>query len=156
MNEADIMKENWERSFDEQIRIGAYNTAPVETIARHVSYYLREIRPAGDYAGLHFLEMGCGGGANLIWLAGRGIRVSGADISPTALKLCRRNFGESGLVSMLADLVESSVDRLPFPDGAFEGIIEACVFQHLEKRLRPKAFAEVGRLLKPGGVFCGY
>lgn len=150
------MKGNWEESFSEQIKTRAYNTAPVEALVRHVSYYLREIRPGGDYGGLHFMEMGCGAGPNLIWLAQKGITVSGADISPTALSLCREAFEYFRLTPMLAELAESSVDQLPFEDASFDGILESCVFQHLDKEARLNAFAEVRRLLKPGGLFCGY
>ena len=39
---------------------------------------------------------------------------------------------------------------------SFDGIIEACVFQHLARDDREKTFGEVKRLLKRGGVFVGY
>ncbi len=58
------MKQTWERSFEEQIARGAYNTAPVEALARTTSYYLRDRCPDGDYSKLHFMAMGCGTGPN--------------------------------------------------------------------------------------------
>jgi SAM-dependent methyltransferase len=106
--------------------------------------------------GLRFLEMGCGAGPNLLWLAKRGIRVSGIDISPTALRLCERNLRSAGLAHKIGDLIEGSVTDVPLPDGSFDGIVEACVFQHLNRKERRQAFAEVARLLKPGGLFVGY
>src|SRR5258706_1189100 len=105
---------------------------------------------------LAFLEMGCGAGPNLVWLAEKGIRVSGIDISETALKLCQKNLYGSGLANRIDRLVRGSVTDAPFSDGSFDGILESCVFQHLDREDRRQAFAEVGRLLKPGGVFVGY
>ncbi len=150
------MRDNWESSFREQIASQAYNAAPAEALVRNVAYWLREARPDGNYAGLRFLEAGCGAGPNLLHLAAKGIRVSGVDISPTALDLCRENFRRAGMERLLEAAVESSVERLPFPDGSFDGVLESCVFQHLPRDVRQQAFAEVARVLRPGGVFCGY
>jgi len=156
MAEVKSMKQNWEESFQEQIQAQAFNTAPVEALVRNSAYYLREQWPNSDYANLHFLEMGCGAGPNLIWLAQKGIKVSGVDISPTALELCRENFQRAGLSHLLMNLIECSVEAIPFKDRFFDGIFESCVFQHLDKQTRERTFREVVRTLKPGGLFCGY
>jgi len=37
-----------------------------------------------------------------------------------------------------------------------DGVLESCVFQHLDRQARQQAFAEVRRVLKTGGVFVGY
>jgi SAM-dependent methyltransferase len=152
----DSMKDTWERSFAEQVTNQAYNTAPVEALARSLSYYLRGRVQPDRAPALHFLEMGCGAGPNLVWLAQKGIKVSAVDIAPTALDLARRNLVQQGFGDRIGQLREASVSAVPFEDGLFDGIIEACVFQHLDKRHREQAFAEVNRLLKPGGVFVGY
>jgi SAM-dependent methyltransferase len=149
-------RELWERSFSEQIARQAYNTAPVEALVRTVAYHLRENVPAERNHELHFLELGCGAGPNLVWLAKRGIHVSGIDVAPTALELARSNLLVNGCSGQIDELIEGSVTNVPLPSGAFDGILEACVFQHLNKDDRQKAFQEVRRLLKPGGVFVGY
>jgi len=146
----------WDKSFEEQIIRQAYNTAPVEAVIRNISYYLRDRYSAAEVKQLHFLEMGCGACPNLIWLAQRGMRVSGIDISPTALHLGRQNLEEAGYNARIGKLIEGSVTDVPFEDESFDGIIEACVFQHLSKTDRLSAFSEVKRLLRPGGVFVGY
>lgn len=150
------MKQLWETSFQAQIASQAYNTAPVEALVRTVAYYLRARYAADQEKHLHFLEMGCGAGPNLVWLARRGIRVSGVDISPTALSLCLENLRQAGVEDRIGILWEGSVTETPFPDESFHGVIEACVFQHLTKVERQQAFAEIARVLKPGGVFVGY
>jgi ubiquinone/menaquinone biosynthesis C-methylase UbiE len=149
-------KRLWEDSFEEQIAAGAYNTAPVEALVRNIAYYLRARHPEGA-AGkdLRFLEMGCGAGPNLVWLAEKGVRVSGVDIASNALRLARANLERRGHAVLIDDLVECSVTRTPFADASFDGVIESCVFQHLERESRRQAFAEVARLLKKGGLFVG-
>ena len=149
-------KQLWEESFEEAIERQAYNTAAVEALVRTVSYYLRERYQPADYKKLHFLELGCGAGPNLLWLAQKGIRVSGVDLAANALKLARESFARAGVGDRVGELIEGSATKTPFPDGSFDGILEACVFQHLDKQQREEAFGEVRRLLKPGGVFVGY
>ena len=146
----------WEESFEEQIARQAYNTAPVEALARTISYHLRDRYTPDQIRALHYLEMGCGAGSNLLWLVEKGTMVSGVDIAPKALALARARLERAQAAERIGQLVEGSVDATPFPDGHFDGVIEACVFQHLARPTRLRAFAEVRRLLKPGGVFAGY
>lgn len=150
------MRHVWERSFQEQIARQAFNTAPVEALVRNVSYYLRDRFSPEEQRELHFAEMGCGAGANLVWLAEKGIRVSGVDIAPTALDLARRNLEQRGLGRRVQRLLEAGVSDVPLPDGSLDGVIESCVFQHLGREDREAAFAEVDRLVKPGGLFAGH
>jgi SAM-dependent methyltransferase len=147
----ETMRETWERSFKEQIADHAYNTAPVEALVRSVSYYLRD---RGEAEGLHAAELGCGAGPNLLWLANRGLRVSGIDISDTALELCRRTLAEHE--GSVVSLVEGSVTEVPWEDASLDIAIESCVFQHLARADREAAFREVDRLVKPGGLFVGH
>jgi SAM-dependent methyltransferase len=148
-------KRLWEESFDEQIARGAYNTAPVEALIRNVAYWLRD-NPADGAKPYHFVEMGCGAGPTLVWLAQKGIRVSGVDIAVNALELARKNLARSGYADRIGEIVESSVTATPFAAGSFDGVIESCVFQHLSRADRAAAFAEVARLLRPGGLFVGH
>ena len=151
------MKRVWEESFAEQIARQAYNTAPAEAVIRTVSYYLRDRAEQGVTApGMHFLEMGCGAGPNLLWLAQKGITVSGVDVAPTALRLARETLEHHGHAAHIGQLLEASVSTVPLADASFDGIVESCVFQHLGRADRDAAFREVARLLKPGGVFVGY
>jgi len=150
------MKRLWEDSFDEQIARGAYNTAPVEALIRSVAYWLRDRTAAGRTGQLEFLEMGCGAGPTLVWLAQKGIRVSGVDIAVNALELARQNLTRQGQADKIGSIVESSVTKTPFADASFDGIIESCVFQHLPRADREQTFREVARLLKPGGIFVGH
>ena len=150
------MRETWEASFQEQIARGAYNTAPVEALVRSVSYYLRDRYDAEQVRDLHFAELGSGAGPNLVWLAEKGMTVSGVDISPTALELSRKMLESHGLGDRVGQLVEGSVSDVPMGDASLDGALESCVFQHLNREDREAAFREVDRLIRPGGVFVGH
>ena len=87
------MEEWWDESFKEQIDQNAYNTAPVEALVRFTSHFLRaRFESPEQIKQLKFLEIGCGSGANLIWLAEKGIQPNGIDISQKALGLCKYQF----------------------------------------------------------------
>lgn len=152
-------KELWDKTFEAAIRDSAYNLVPPEPIVRTLSYFLRSRYKPEDYGKLRFLDLGCGAGATIIWLARKGLRVSGIDISPEALKLCehhidrRLNYDEYNRVSPLKC---GNVTNMPWDDETFDGICSANVLQHLNKEERVDAFSEIRRLLKRGGCYVGY
>jgi SAM-dependent methyltransferase len=43
--------------------------------------------------------------------------------------------------------------QLPFPDGQFDAVVSSYAIDHLRRAERPKALAEIARVLKPGGDF---
>ena len=43
--------------------------------------------------------------------------------------------------------------QLPFSDGEFDAVVSSYAIDHLRRGDRPKAIAEVARVLKPGGEF---
>jgi SAM-dependent methyltransferase len=82
------------------------------------------------------LDLGCGQGGSRRALEEKGYRWAGADVRA------------EGGVSVVAD-----AHRLPFADQVFDAVYSHQVLEHLS---RPwDAAAEVCRVLKPGGVFCG-
>ncbi len=43
--------------------------------------------------------------------------------------------------------------QLPFPNGQFDAVVSSYAIDHLRRAERPKAIAEIARVLKPGGDF---
>jgi ubiquinone/menaquinone biosynthesis C-methylase UbiE len=144
----------WEESFKDQVKYSSYNTAPVDVIVRNVSYYLRARFNSEQINKLKFLEIGCGAGVNLAWLAKKGVQVSGIDISEEALDLAKQKLQEENI--RYDSLVHTSATNLPFEDDFFSGVVESCVVQHISEVERSKVFSEIYRVLKPGGVFIGH
>lgn len=101
----------------------------------------------GDVAGLDVLEVGCGAGQGSMWVAARGGRATGIDLSPGMLEAAREAVGKSGLS---VELVEADARELPFSDGSFDVAFTA--FGAIPFVPDPeRVFAEVSRVLRPGG-----
>lgn len=98
----------------------------------------------GDIKGKKVLDIGCGTGRLMRKLLDKKAFVVGADISPGMLKIAKKKFRE-------AEFVEADIENLPFKESHFDMVIASFVIVHL-KDLR-KAFDEVYRVLKPGGIF---
>jgi SAM-dependent methyltransferase len=55
-----------------------------------------------------------------------------------------------------ARIVQGDATRTPFADGAFSAVVCLTMLHHLPvSELQDRLFAEVHRVLGPGGVFCG-
>ncbi len=52
-----------------------------------------------------------------------------------------------------ADARAGDMRELPFGDGEFDAVVSSYAIDHLRRAERPKAIAEVARVLKPGGEF---
>jgi 2-polyprenyl-3-methyl-5-hydroxy-6-metoxy-1,4-benzoquinol methylase len=62
------------------------------------------------------LDLGCAEGADAVWLAQRGWRVTGADVSPSALRRAAAHAAEAGVT---VDWQCHDLSRT-FPEGAFD------------------------------------
>jgi ubiquinone/menaquinone biosynthesis C-methylase UbiE len=95
------------------------------------------------------LDAPVGTGRMAIPLAGQ-FSITGVDISPAMLKSARTRAQAEGIDNIT--LIECSVDRLPFPDGHFDGVMTARLFQHVPKQMAHDIVCELSRVTKPGGV----
>jgi len=96
----------------------------------------------GEIRGRRALELGCGHGGEMAYLAGKGAAVVGIDLSLRRLNTARS--AAPGAAVLLAD-----AERLPFTDGAFSLVYGNSILLHLD---RERAFAEIGRVLEPRGT----
>ncbi|RIV40098.1 class I SAM-dependent methyltransferase [Micromonospora radicis] len=98
--------------------------------------------PAGGAA--RVLDAGCGTGRMSRYLADRGCRVQGVDLSPGMITMARRANPD------LAFAVGSLTD-LPYPDHRFDGVLLWYSIIHTPPAGQPRIFAEAARVLRPGG-----
>jgi SAM-dependent methyltransferase len=95
-------------------------------------------------AGKDVLEMGCGAGQGLGYLAKTARKVVGGDIDPANLEVARHTYGSR------IELRQLDAHKLDCPDQSFDVIILYEAIYYLE--FPEKFAAEVRRVLRPGGV----
>lgn len=108
------------------------------------------IRALGLPLGGRVLEVGCGRGVGLPVLHRllRPSRLVGLDPEISFLEEARRRATSAGIV---AELIPGDVRHMPFPDAAFDLVVDFGTCYHIA---RPAlALAEVSRVLAPGGLF---
>jgi len=99
-----------------------------------------------DLDGLDAIELGCGTAYVSAWLARRGARPVGIDLSSAQLATARRLQAEHGLDF---PLIEGNAERVPLPDASFDLAISeygACLWADPHRWV-----PEAARLLRPGG-----
>ena len=100
----------------------------------------------GELAGCDAIELGCGTAYVCAWMARRGARPVGVDISQAQLDTARRLQREFGLAF---PLLHANAEALPFPDASFDvAISEYGASIWCDPHLW---IAEAARLLRPGG-----
>jgi SAM-dependent methyltransferase len=95
-------------------------------------------------AGRRALEVGCGDGRLMGWLAARAALAVGLDPDPAQLARAEANRGAGPLVRAVAE-------RLPFAAAAFDLVLLFNSLHHVPVDRQSAALAEAARVLRPGG-----
>jgi ubiquinone/menaquinone biosynthesis C-methylase UbiE len=108
------------------------------------------VKALGLPEGARILEVGCGRGIALpvIDQLCRPSRLVGLDIDEELLAKASEALQEEGAD---AELLRGDVRELPFPDGAFDVVIDFGTLFHIARA--ETAAAEISRVLAPGGLF---
>jgi SAM-dependent methyltransferase len=110
--------------------------------------YLPRVIDFAGFRGKRLLEIGCGIGTDLVRFARGGARVTGVDLSETAVALARQNMTLHGLRGGVFSIADGAA--LPLPDAAFDVVYAHGVLQYSAD---PRAIVtEALRVLEPGGT----
>ena len=115
-----------------------------------VSFYFRNCPSADSTELLKVLEIGCGAGNNLWFLAEEGCAVTGIDASQSAIEFARNRFQKAKLPGRF--LVEDFT-AMPFEEGSFDMVIERAALTQTGFSVAKRAVSEVHRVLKSGCLF---
>jgi tellurite methyltransferase len=96
------------------------------------------------------LDLGCGGGRHLVYLARQGFETYGTDVDPHGLARARSWLEQEGLPAHLA---VADMEALPYPNGFFDAVVSMYVIHHNLVDGILRTLAGVRRVLQPGGWF---
>jgi len=96
------------------------------------------------------LDVGCGTGENLLYLAERGFVAMGIDGAPTAIKKARAKAKRRGLNAQfeVGDALNLSV-----PERPFDTVIDSGLFHVFSDEDRPRFTESLGRVVRLGGTY---
>ncbi len=101
--------------------------------------------------GESLLDVGCGTGGVTIpgkKRVGQNGKAAGIDPSPEMIAVANQKADKAGLeIEFRLGVIES----LPYPDATFDVVTSSMMMHHLTSDLQVKGFAEIYRVLKPGG-----
>lgn len=108
--------------------------------------YLPEVVNFNSYKDKSVLEVGCGVGIDLARFARAGAKVTGVDLSPTAIQLAKQNFEQQRLT---ADLLVMNGEALELADDSFDFVYAHGVLQYTADP--NQMVSEIHRVLRPQG-----
>ena len=132
----------WEDVFSSQ----AWGRYPPEPVVREIS---RAFGKTPDRSQIRILDLGCGPGANVWFVAREGYTAAGLDGSTTAIRIAGERLAAEGLAAdlKLGDFTQD----LPWADESFDAVIDcAALYSNPLTRIR-EAVTEIHRVLKPKG-----
>jgi SAM-dependent methyltransferase len=103
----------------------------------------------GAELGPRVLELGPGPGLTTEVLAGVAPELTAIELDPDLAAATRARVPT-------ARVVQGDATAMPFPEASFSAVVCLTMLHHLPRPdLQDRLFAEVHRVLAPGGVFCG-
>ena len=142
-----MLSSSWNPVWEDIFGSRPWGRYPPEELVVFVS---RAFGGVPDRSACALLELGCGPGPNVWYMAREGYRVSGIDGSPTAIQQASRRLAVENLT---ADLRVADMVTLPFSDASFDAVVDVASVQHNRVAARDAIMKEVLRLLRPRGRF---
>ncbi|MFN8450308.1 MAG: class I SAM-dependent methyltransferase [Anaerolineae bacterium] len=127
-----------------------YEALGMADYAASITPALIDYAQSHDWVGRRAVDLGCGTGASVQWLANRGYNITGIDISPAMLRQAQQSISGSGIGFQLYEGDIRSLKDLHDIDLALalDTLNELSSLRDLET-----ALTSVARILMPGKLF---
>ncbi|MBM3546840.1 MAG: class I SAM-dependent methyltransferase [Alphaproteobacteria bacterium] len=126
---------------------GTWNRYPFSDV---VSFVMRRFGRTEDRSSVAILDLGCGGGSHLMFLAQEGFDFHGIDGNAESVERANERLRSAGHDDRRA--VTGTFDRLPYPSDRFDAVIDRGSLTCNSLADLPPLIAEIRRVLKPGGT----
>ena len=127
-----------------------FNETQGQRLSRRLAaaFAVAEVTP-----GMKVLDVGCGRGEIVRHCARLGADAFGIDYAPVAVSMSQKAVeGEEQRLGKTG-VAQADAKTLPFPDGYFDRVLMFDVVEHLYPWELHTAMLDVGRVMKPGGLF---
>ncbi|MEW1912753.1 class I SAM-dependent methyltransferase [Kitasatospora sp. NPDC085895] len=137
--DADFGREAWEERY--RTRTSLWSGLPNPQL----------VAEAAGLAPARALDAGCGEGADALWLAGRGWRVTATDLAATALERAAARAAAAGpQVADRITWIRADLGERPPAGGGFD--LVTAQYLHVPAAARPALFAGLAAAVAPGGT----
>jgi SAM-dependent methyltransferase len=134
------MGKQWDKIFK---RYGKVFTKPQEDIPKIVKLFKKK-------GVKRVLDLGCGSGRHVVYLAKHSFDVYGIDIAPEGIKIAKDWLKEENLKANLK--VGDIYKKLPYQNNFFDAIISIQTLHHARIEKIRRLIKEMERILRPGGL----
>lgn len=139
----------WDPVWEDIFASREWGKYPSEDLIRFVA---RNFYQAADRSSVRLLEVGCGPGANLWYLAREGFSFAGIDGSRTAIdKAASRLDAECPGWRARGELKVGDIASLPYDPASFDGVIDNEALYCNSFDVTCDIYVDIARVLKAGG-----
>jgi len=141
---------SWDPVWDDVYRTRAWGQYPGEDVIRFVQ---RQYGAVADRSRVRLLEVGCGAGANLWFMAREGFVVHGIDRSPTAVQLAHERLDREcpGWRERGGRIDAGDMAHVDVPDACMDAVLDVVAICYADFDEASRAYAELARVTRPGG-----
>ena len=134
----------WEKIYSER----SWGKYPATDVVRFIA---RNFYTAENREQVKLLDMGCGTGPQLWFMAREGFHVIGVDGSKTAVRIANERLNDE-VPGWHGEVVEGDVASLDYDDEYFDAVLDIGVTPTTSFEVTKKIFSEASRMLKVGGL----
>jgi len=135
-----IDRNTWNKTFKKK---GKVFKEPQEDMPRVVKLFKK-------YNIKKVLDLGCGSGRHLVFLAKNGFDVYGIDMAESGIKISKKWLEKEGLKANLK--ISDIYKKLPYKDNFFDAIVSTQTLHHEKIGNIRKLIKEMKRILKPNSL----
>ena len=139
-----LLKEKWNDLHSKERFQSKY---PSEHVVRFM--FTGFSRDPEERRSIKVLDLGSGAGSNTIFLAKEGFGTYATDVSENGLQVTAKRLENEKLT---AELKNAGMEKQPFEDNVFDGIISFGVYYYNTEAGYRRAVLEMHRILKKGGL----